>query len=394
MAMKFWFGKKEAEPEAPREATSDVLTISERAGEVVSPEPLFVGRQEPSVAVRDEAPPAVAPAAGPDDGKAPVAVREEAAPAPVPAAVAQTPTETKKVVLKPVGGAVRLTPRAAEGAPAATVGNSPFVLRPKAEAAVPGAPFVPAAPAEGKGVVERGSGDSLIRPKPEQRALYYQLMNGLYDAVLVLDSHGHVVDCSSRVTEMLGYSREEAWDLPIEKVIAGMSAQMFEHLRRSLAENHHVLIDARCSRQDGTSFAGEVGVSTLSLTREANMVFAIRNVERRKCAMDDLRRSRAALDIALSPAFVCDTDGFFVVVNQAFLDAFGIPGEEQAKAVRLMDLLPDVSRHFLRASCGEQVNETLKVAAANGLPVTFQMALMPVQSGQNVTSVAGSILQV
>jgi hypothetical protein len=103
---------------------------------------------------------------------------------------------------------------------------------------------------------------------------------------------------------MLGYAREDTWDLPIDKVITGMSNQMFEHLKRNLAENHHILIDARCFRQDGTSFAGEVGVSTLSLTRGSNIVFAIRNVDRRKNAMDEMRKGQAALEVvcALSSA--------------------------------------------------------------------------------------------
>jgi PAS domain-containing protein len=176
-------------------------------------------------------------------------------------------------------------------------------------------------------------------------------------------------------------------------VITGMVSQMFEHLKRNLAENHHVLIDARCYRKDGTSFAGEVGVSLISLTRGSNMVFAIRSVERRKNAMDDLRKSQAALEIAFAPAFVCDTDGFFVVANQALLDLFGIPDAEQAKGARFMDLLPDAARLFLRASCGEKIRETLNVPTPDGLQVKLQLALMPLQSGQNVTGVAGSIQQ-
>jgi PAS domain S-box-containing protein len=203
-----------------------------------------------------------------------------------------------------------------------------------------------------------------------------------------------VVDCSKRVAELLGYAREDAWDLPIDKIITGMSFQMFAHLRRNLAENHHILIDARCFRQDGTSFAGEVGVSTLSLTRGHNIVFAIRNVERRKNAMDDLRRGQAAFDVALVPAFVCDTDGFFQIVNQAFLDSFGIPDATQAKSVRFMDLLPDAARLFLRASCGEKMREKLNVSTAGGQTVKLELALAPVQSGQNTTAVAGSILQI
>lgn len=336
-----------------------------------------------------------------------------------------SPAESQRAVLKPIGTA-RVEVRPSAGAAAVTqvaglksvgplaqgaagAGRPAFGLRSRTEpgespalSAPPTASVPPAGSAlstvgvpltaKEKGVVERDV-DAVVRPKVDQKALYYQLMNGLYDAVLILDNQGHVVDCNSRVTEMLGYLREEAWDLPVEKVITGMTSQMFEHLKRNLAENHHILIDARCFRKEGTSFAGEVGVSTLSLTRGTNIVFAIRNVERRKSAMDELRKSHAALDIALAPAFVCDTDGFFIVVNNALLEAFGIPDEVQAKSVRFMDLLPDAARLFVRASCGEKLRETLRVPTPDGLPVRLQLALMPIQSGQSVTGVAGSILQ-
>ncbi len=284
--------------------------------------------------------------------------------------------------LRPKEGVVTLGAPAAAGAPAEP-------------AAVPAAPEAGAPPsaAEKSGAPERDA-DGVVRPKTDQRALYYQLMNGLYDAVLILDDQGHIVDCNVRVTEMLGYAREDAWDLPIDKVITGMSNQMFEHLKRNLAENHHILIDARCFRQDGTSFAGEVGVSTLSLTRGSNIVFAIRNVDRRKNAMDEMRKGQSALEVSLAPSFVCDLDGFFVVVNQALLDAFGIPDEAQAKNVRFIDLLPDAARFFLRASCGEKLRESLQVPTPAGIPLKVELALKPVQNGQTVTGVAGSILQV
>jgi len=247
--------------------------------------------------------------------------------------------------------------------------------------------------AEDKTEKNAGSDLSLVRPKVDQRALYYELMNGLYDAVLILDDQGHVVDSNTRVTSVLGYAREEMWDMPINKVITGMTSQMFEHLRRNLAESHHVLIDARCFRQDGTAFAGEVGVSQLSLTRGGNMVFVIRNVDRRKTAMEELRKGQAAMSVSLSPTFVCDLDGFFQIVNQALLEAFGIPDEKQAKSVRFVDLLPDAARFFLRASCGEKLRETMSITTPEGGSVNVELALSPIQNGQTVTAVAGSILQ-
>ena len=56
---------------------------------------------------------------------------------------------------------------------------------------------------------------TLIRPQPNQKVLYYQLMNGLYDAVLILDQNGHIVDCNTRVTPVLAYDRDEMWDMPV-----------------------------------------------------------------------------------------------------------------------------------------------------------------------------------
>ena len=409
MPMKFWFGKKDPEPGE----------ASESAGDAQKAPSLFPGVEQ---AEKREEEPAVVPApkvAEPEgkkdaEEKTVAGVPAAQVPAPavpqsassVPAPAVPASAETAKVVLKAVGGSVRPTstsPAVAVGAsvsqaPAAGAAGRPqvFGLRPKVGAssgAAPAAVVTEGGKVETKTPAERDADEAVVRPKTDQRVLYYQLMNGLYDALLILDDQGHVVDCSKRVEEVLGYSREDAWDLPIGKVITGMSAQMFGHLKRNLAENHHILIDARCFRKDGSSFTGEVGVSTLSLTRGDNMVFAIRNVERRKSAIEDLRKSRAAMDVALASTFVCDPDGFFLMVNQALLEAFGIPDEAQAKSVRFMDILPDAARFFLRAACGEKLREKLQVPTPEGLTIKIEVALMPVQNGQNITAVAGSILQ-
>ena len=430
MAMKFWFGKKETEPDERGTVSCDVLAIpaavanSGRPASVAAPlvaEPQRTESVSAEKIVRPQpvftlgVPPAAnAPAAhSGDTGSAKPLSAEYPAPAPktevqgIKAVEVPAPAVVKAVG----GGAVRLAARPAGTYPQAgpvtlaqVPGRPAFGLRPKAEeepvsqakpaesslsglcaAAIP-------EPVEKQKAAAKEDYDS-VRPKTDQRALYYELMNGLYDALLILDDQGHVVDCNNRVKDLLGYTREDAWDLPVNKVITGMSIQMFEHLRRNLAENHHILIDARCFRQDGSSFAGEVGVSKLSLTRGSNIVFVIRNVERRKNAMDDLRRGYAAMEVALAPAFECDTDGFFQVVNQAFLDSFGIPDVTQAKQLRFVELLPDATRLFLRAACGEKLREKLSVATPGGHPLKLELALAPVQNGQSITGVAGSILQ-
>ena len=121
---------------------------------------------------------------------------------------------------------------------------------------------------------------SLIRPQQSQKVLYYQFMNGLYDAILIMGEHGHVIDCNQRVTPTLGYEREEIWDKHISEFVKGITPKIFADMTQALGDNRQVLITARCTRKDGTSFLAEVGVSVMELNGR-NLVFSIRNIEKR-----------------------------------------------------------------------------------------------------------------
>ena len=121
---------------------------------------------------------------------------------------------------------------------------------------------------------------SLIRPQQSQKVLYYQLMNGLYDAILIMGEHGHVIDCNQRVTPTLGYEREEIWDKHISEFVKGITPKIFADMTQALGDNRQVLITARCTRKDGSSFLAEVGVSVMELNGRS-LVFSIRNIEKR-----------------------------------------------------------------------------------------------------------------
>ena len=128
-----------------------------------------------------------------------------------------------------------------------------------------------------------------VRPRVGQKALYYQMMNSIYDAVLILDDNGHVVDCNERVPSILGHPREELWDEPVGLLIPGITPQIFAKMKTSLHGNRRVLISARCHRKDGSSFHGEVGAGLINLTGE-NLVLTIRNIEKRSPVKAIVRR--------------------------------------------------------------------------------------------------------
>ena len=113
-----------------------------------------------------------------------------------------------------------------------------------------------------------------------RKTLYYQIMNALYDAILVLDKNGHIVDSNERVESVLGYARDDLWDVPVTEVVPALKAQIFLQMKEGLRNKRRVLVNARCRRRDGTFFHGEIGAGLMELVR-VNLVLSIRNIEKR-----------------------------------------------------------------------------------------------------------------
>ena len=166
----------------------------------------------------------------------------------------------------------------------------PAVGTPPPPAANPERPAAAAAPAAA--APSASAADTLVRPQANQRALYYQMMNALYDAVVLLDDHGHIVDTNTRVESVLGYTREELWDTTASTLIPGLNPQVFAQMISSLHGDCRVLINARVHRKNGTVFPAEVSAGLINLRGE-NIVLAIRNIEKRMPARAMVRPAAA-----------------------------------------------------------------------------------------------------
>ena len=173
-------------------------------------------------------------------------------------------------------------------------GNPPVVQPPaQTEPVAPAAPVTPVSsaavpPTPAPASVPTAS----ARPQVSQRDLYCNLMNALYDAVLVLDDEGHVVDCNSRVESIFGYSKDDMWDRPVRDVIKGFGQQLLTKLAEPLRERRPVIIDGSCVRKDGTVFAAEIAIGSVRLARGENIVVSIRDVEKRIAAVMERLRSQ------------------------------------------------------------------------------------------------------
>ncbi len=369
--MGLWFRKKTPKPDTSQQ-NSNVMTQPDvevaPAPAAPAPDPVASAPTERPAGLRafklppeasapaEPAPPTTTPPVTP-----PAAVElPHSTPTPQPVPTAPTAPSPLKPVLKPIPSQPRIQ-----------VAEKPDPTNKKTESVAADMPPV---------------------SRTDPKALYYQLMNGLYDVILVLDDNGHIIDCNTRAEEIFGYSSDDVWNMSIDKIVYGMNNRMFSLLKNNLDNRRHILIDARCFRSNGTSFLGEVGVSTVQLTRSKSIVFAIRNTERRKNSADELRKYRALIDMLPIPAFVCDLHGVLEIMNTPVLKAFGMVDEMEARKKHISEMLPNIGDRFQAVVRGEEVSETQEMLRPDGSSGTLELHLRPLRKGDEITGIAGTMV--
>ena len=222
-------------------------------------------------------------------------------------------------------------------------------------------------------------------------------MAGLYDAMLVTDPNGHVIELNPRAMEYFLYLQEDVFDKPVATLIPGVTARMIERIRKGLDDARHIMLDARCQRRDGSSFAAEVTISVIDLINSGDLVFTVRNTERRRKQWQALRSMANAFANAQSACFVCDNDRVFRAVNRAFLEMFDLHREEAALGLTFEELMPDepLPSLFDRVLAGEQVSYRIVAETDTEGVAEVEIQMMPdLQGKDKVLGVVGSILHV
>ncbi|MBR3221006.1 MAG: PAS domain S-box protein, partial [Kiritimatiellae bacterium] len=125
-----------------------------------------------------------------------------------------------------------------------------------------------------------------------QRELYRNLMNALYDAVMLVDEKGHVIDSNTRVEHTFGYTPGEMWDMSLQQLIKGFGPHVLAQLAGPLGEGRPVIIDGRGIRKDGSLFSAEVTVGKVKLARTESMLFSVRDISKRILAAQEKMRSQ------------------------------------------------------------------------------------------------------
>jgi len=117
---------------------------------------------------------------------------------------------------------------------------------------------------------------------------YKKLLQSVYDAVLITDGSGRVIDFNTRATDFFRCTPEALEGRKITALISGGDDSLLEEIHRNLENHRYTLIEAYCLRRDRTTFPAEVAVNKIDLSEAGQLCFFIRDITVRKRAQDAL----------------------------------------------------------------------------------------------------------
>lgn len=236
---------------------------------------------------------------------------------------------------------------------------------------------------------------ALFVPK-DRKSLFRQFLGGMYDAVVITDPNGHILDINPRATEHFGYELEDVLDRQISMFLPSLSSEIVQRIRKGIENEHHVMITAAGKTRDGVRFACEVAVSEIDLMNPGDLVFTIRNVEKRRQMLTIYRSKENAFENAQSALFVTDQEGRFTETNSAFREMFDLETENEAKALTFSYLMNDepLVANFRKALEGETTLTAIVAEAEGDNQEEVEIRLAPNRMGNKIVGVVGSIIKI
>ena len=221
----------------------------------------------------------------------------------------------------------------------------------------------------------------LFVPK-DRKSLFRQFLAGMYDAVVITDPNGHIIEIN-------------VIDRPISFYIPGLAPEIVQRIRRGLEGDRHMMIDANGLNKDGSKFSCEVTVSIIDLMDPGDLVFTVRNTERRRRINTMLRAKANAFQVAQCALFACDADGNIRECNTAFCEMFDLKDEDDARTHTFAEFMSDdpLPENFKKALAGE-TTVTGIVAEGDEDQEEVEVVLAPNMLGHKCQGVVGSVIKV
>ena len=114
---------------------------------------------------------------------------------------------------------------------------------------------------------------------------FYKLLESVYDAVLITTRAGEILECNERAAEFFLMAPQTLTGREVLSLISGATESLLETINKNLVSKKYTLVEARCKRSDGTSFAAEIAVNKVDLDAHGQLCFFVRDITVRQQAV-------------------------------------------------------------------------------------------------------------
>ncbi len=125
--------------------------------------------------------------------------------------------------------------------------------------------------------------------------IYTQLVQNIYDAMLLTAPDGSILDANSRAEEFLIHTTPQLSVMHISQIVCGLDDEVVRTISDNLTNERFTMVEAYCERRDQTVFPAEIVASRLAFGGRLHLCFFIRDITKRKESEDDLERARTRL---------------------------------------------------------------------------------------------------
>ncbi|GAB1721915.1 MAG: PAS domain S-box protein [Nitrospira sp. CR1.1] len=195
-------------------------------------------------------------------------------------------------------------------------------------------------------ITERKQSDSALKESEERfRHLFEQASDGIVTA----DMNGQYLDVNSRACQMLGYTREELFDLRVTDLLDPHDSPRLRTIQRELIQGHRHSGEWKLRRKDGGTISVEISAK---LQPDRRWHAIVRDITERKRADAGLRESEAYFRMLAdaTPVLVwkAGTDRLCSWLNRSWLEYTGRRLDDELGTGRTDSVHPDDRADFIR----------------------------------------------
>lgn len=168
------------------------------------------------------------------------------------------------------------------------------------------------------------------------------VLEALYDTVLVTDAEGFILESNNRAERHLGYEADALKGRPICQIIEGVTPDVVANIWDNLGRGKFTVLEAYCTRKDRTGYLAEMAVGRLGYNGAARMMFTLRNIEPRRETQELLRAEHNALENSASGIVITNAEARVVQANQAFLKLWEFTALKEVSGMDVRELWQDL----------------------------------------------------